>query len=163
MKHIALKMKHHNYQTQVTWTGNQGQGTLNYASYSRDHEIMVAEKYDAIQGSSDPSFLGDKSKYNPEDLFLSSLSSCHMLWFLHLCSVHKIVVTSYVDNAKGTMEESVDGSGKFTMVTLNPIVTITDGTLTALANSLHEKANRMCFIANSCNFTVHHQPTTLVG
>ncbi|WP_405382375.1 OsmC family protein [Maribacter sp. LLG6340-A2] len=155
-------MKQHNYQTQITWTGNQGKGTLNYKSYSRSHEILVTGKYKTIQGSSDPSFLGDPSKYNPEDLFLSSLSSCHMLWYLHLCTVHNIIVTQYVDNATGTMEESADGSGKFTQVTLYPIVTIADSNMKELAKSLHEKANQMCFIANSCNFKIHHQPSILI-
>ena len=119
-------MKKHNYQIKVEWTGNEGNGTLNYKSYNRNHTIITDGKYDVINGSSDPSFFGDKTKYNPEDLFLSSLSACHMLWYLHLCSVHKIIVTEYLDNATGIMKETENGSGKFTEVTLNPKVKITD-------------------------------------
>lgn len=154
-------MKAHNYQIKVKWTGNEGNGTLNYKSYNRTHEISSDGKYDGIHGSSDPAFLGDKSKYNPEDLFISSISACHMLWYLHLCSVNKISVTEYIDNATGRMEETADGSGKFTEVILNPKVKITNADLIDKANELHQKANKMCFIANSCNFKIGHKPKTL--
>ncbi|CAM1343511.1 OsmC family protein [Tenacibaculum amylolyticum] len=155
-------MKKHNYAIKVEWTGNEGKGTLNYKSYNRNHNIITKGKYDAILGSSDPSFLGDKTRYNPEDLFLSSLSSCHMLWYLHLCSVHKIVVTEYIDNATGVMEETENGSGKFTEVTLHPTVKIMDQDMIDKAIALHEEANKMCFIANSCNFTIHHKPNVII-
>lgn len=156
-------MKKHNYKIKVEWTGNQGNGTLNYKSYNRNHEIIADGKYDKIIGSSDPSFLGDKTRYNPEDLFLSSLSACHMLWYLHLCSVHKIIVTDYFDNATGIMEETGNGSGRFTEVILNPKVKITDLSMVAKANELHGEANKMCYIANSCNFKIAHHPNTIVG
>ncbi len=155
-------MKNHNYEIKVEWTGNEGKGTLNYKSYNRNHKIIGHGKYDDIKGSSDPSFLGDKTRYNPEDLFLSSLSACHMLWYLHLCSVNKIIVTEYIDRAKGVMEETKNGSGKFTSVTLNPEVKITDKNRIEKANELHEEANKMCFIANSCNFKIGHNPNTIV-
>ncbi len=64
-----------------------------------------------ISGSSDPAFLGDPEKYNPEELLLSSISSCHMLWYLHLCTSHNVVVTTYFDHAEGVMEELENGSG----------------------------------------------------
>lgn len=153
-------MKKHNYEIKVVWTGNEGNGTLNYKSYNRNHNIMAEGKYVGINGSSDPSFLGDQTRYNPEELFLSSLSACHMLWYLHLCSVHKIIVTDYLDKATGIMEETKNGSGKFTEVTLNPQVKITDLNMIAKANELHEEANKMCFIANSCNFEIKHKPDT---
>lgn len=119
-------MKNHHYQVNIKWTGNQGNGTQSYKSYSRNHTINIVGKYNNIQASSDPSFLGDKTKYNPEDLFLSSISACHMLWYLHLCAVNKIVVTEYNDNATGIMEQLKNGSGKFKEVTLNPTVKITN-------------------------------------
>jgi organic hydroperoxide reductase OsmC/OhrA len=155
-------MKAHNYKIKVEWTGNEGNGTLNYKSYTRNHEISSDGKYDGINGSSDPSFLGDKTKYNPEDLFISSISACHMLWYLHLCSVNKIVVTEYIDNASGIMEETENGSGKFMEVILNPNVKITNPDLINKANELHSEANKMCFIANSCNFKIQHKPITIV-
>ncbi|MBU2527081.1 MAG: OsmC family protein [Bacteroidetes bacterium] len=154
-------MKKHKYEIKIEWTGNEGSGTLNYKSYKRNHKIIAEGKYDKIKGSSDPSFLGDKTRYNPEDLFLSSLSACHMLWYLHLCSAHNIVVTEYVDAATGILEETENGSGKFTEVTLNPKVRIKEQNMIEKANKLHEEANKMCFIANSCNFKISHKPHTI--
>jgi organic hydroperoxide reductase OsmC/OhrA len=153
-------MKKHNYQITIEWTGNQGTGTSDYKSYNRNHKISSEGKYDKINGSSDPSFLGDKTKYNPEDLFLSSLSSCHMLWYLHLCATNKIVITEYVDNARGVMEIMENGIGKFVEVTLYPTVKIENAAMISKANELHAEATKMCFIANSCNFKVKHNPTT---
>ncbi len=155
-------MKKHNYKTKVEWTGNLGKGTLNYTSYERQHTISVEGKYQEILASSDPSFLGNKTRYNPEELFLASISTCHMLWFLHLCSTKNIVVSEYVDNATGVMEETKNGSGRFTKVILHPFVKIDSADKIKLANELHEEANKMCFIANSCNFDIGHHPNTFV-
>ncbi|WP_369049163.1 OsmC family protein [Tenacibaculum sp. UWU-22] len=154
-------MKNHIYEITVEWTGNQGEGTLSYQSYSRNHQIIADGKYAEIKGSSDPLFLGDKTRYNPEDLFLSSLSACHMLWYLHLCATHKIVVTEYLDNAIGIMEKTQNGIEKFTQVTLNPTIKITDKNKINQATQLHIEANKKCFIANSCNFKIHHKPTII--
>lgn len=150
--------KQHQYKTQLTWTGNKGSGTMDYRSYDRDFTINVEGKQE-LAGSSDSEFLGDKSKYNPEDLLLSSVSSCHMLWYLHLCSKNGIVVMEYSDNAEGSMEELTDGSGKFTSISLRPTVIIADKSQVDLAIKLHEEANKMCFIANSLNFKIEHKPT----
>ncbi|HZG23538.1 MAG TPA: OsmC family protein [Chitinophagaceae bacterium] len=148
----------HQYKLTVTWTGNKGKGTSDYNSYDRSH-VISAEHKTGIFGSSDPSFKGDKTKYNPEELLVASLSTCHMLWFLHLCSSAGVVVTNYIDHASGTMVENPDGGGYFKEVTLYPEVTVTDEAMISTANSLHHQANKMCFIANSCNFPVNHQPT----
>src|SRR5262245_44686382 len=113
----------HNYSISVTWTGDTGKGTTAYDSYSRNHLIESNGKK-PIEGSSDPAFRGDKNLYNPEDLLVSTLSSCHMLWYLHLCAINNITVTNYRDNAEGTMQMNADGSGQFVSVTLNPAVTI---------------------------------------
>lgn len=148
--------KEHQYKTNLTWTGNKGSGTMDYRSYDRDFVVSIENKA-PIAGSSDSIFLGDKTKYNPEDLLLSSISSCHMLWYLHLCSKHGIVVMEYSDNAIGTMIENPDGSGQFTEVTLNPQVLISNKDQIEKANSLHHEANKLCFIANSLNFPVKHE------
>lgn len=147
--------KEHQYQTTLTWTGNKGSGTMDYRSYDRSYVISIDQKSE-IQGSSDSEFMGDKAKHNPEDLLVSSLSSCHMLWYLHLCSQNGIIVLEYKDNAVGKMIENPDGSGHFTEVTLNPLITITNEAQVEKANLLHQQANKMCFIANSCNFPVKH-------
>lgn len=154
-------MKEHHYKATITWVGNQGTGTSSYRAYSRNHDISIAGKL-TIPASSDPSFRGDAARYNPEELLVSSLSSCHMLWYLHLCSVNGVMVVDYKDEATGTMEETADGSGRFKEVTLHPIVTVADAAMTEKANALHAEANKMCFIANSCNFPIHHQPTCII-
>ena len=150
-------MKNHYYKVDIKWTGNSGKGTSNYTAYERSHTISVNGKA-VINGSSDPSFRGDKTKYNPEELFVASLSTCHMLWYLHLCSEAGVVVINYEDNARGTMQETEDGSGHFAEVTLHPTVVISDKSMIEKANELHDKANKLCFIANSCNFPIHHKP-----
>lgn len=156
---MTIHKTNHHYTIKTEWTGNEGSGTQTYQSYNRDHLISVTEKYDKISGSADPAFLGNSTKYNPEELFLSSLSACHMLWYLHLCSANGIIVIEYLDEATGVMQEDRNGSGRFVSVTLNPQVKITDSNKINEANELHEQANKMCFIANSCNFAIAHQAT----
>lgn len=155
-------MKAHHYSIAIEWTGNQGKGTLNYKSYDRDYVVTAKGKEQKILGSSDPAFLGDRAKYSPEDLFLSSLSTCHMLWYLHLCAINQVVVTKYVDRPTGIMEENETGSGQFTEVTLHPIVTVESVEMIEKANELHVEANQKCFIANSCNFKIHHTTQIIV-
>jgi|SRR5450432_766982 len=152
-------MKEHIYFSNLQWTGNTGKGTETYRGYERAHLISIEGKL-PIHASSDPSFRGDKSKYNPEELFLSSLSSCHMLWFLHFSSEASVIVTAYSDSATGIMMESNDGNGKFSEVILKPRVKVKEEWMIEKTASLHEKANRFCFIANSCNFPVRHDGIT---
>jgi len=154
-------MKRHNYNCTVKWTGNIGVGTKDYTSYERAYTISIQNKID-IQGSSDPSFRGDPTKHNPEELFLASISSCHALWYLHLCASNGIVVLSYLDRATGTMLETKQGKGYFSEVTLLPSVIIAKPENLATAKALHQQANEMCFIANSCNFPIHHKPNISV-
>jgi len=149
--------KLHNYAATVRWTGNKGTGTSAYRAYSRDHEIRSPGK-PAIAASSDPAFHGDASRYNPEELLVASLSTCHMLWYLHLCAVNKVVVLDYEDHAAGTMEESGDGGGRFLEVTLRPRVTVTAESDLEVAKRLHHDAHAKCFIASSVNFPVGCEP-----
>lgn len=149
----------HQYKLHMHWTGNKGTGTSDYRAYERSYSIL-AEGKPEIQGSSDPAFRGDPTRYNPEDLLLASLASCHMLFYLHLCAVAGIIVTAYSDHATGTMEETPDGGGRFTGVTLNPVVSVASESMISTANQLHEQANKLCFIANSVNFKVTHNPVT---
>lgn len=149
-------MKTHRYETTLRWTGNLGAGTSHYTAYSRNHEIGGAGKSGPIEGSSDPQFRGDATRYNPEELLVASLSACHMLAYLHLCAVNNIVVTEYEDAAEGTMLET-----GFTGVVLRPRVTIAPGSDPEKAQSLHHEAHQLCFIANSVNFPVSHEPVVL--
>ena len=134
----------HHYKIQTEWTGNLGSGTLDYRAYKRDHLISVAGKNASIEGSSDPNFRGDKKRYNPEELFVSSLSACHMLWYLHLASVNGITVLEYIDHAEGTMTENADGAGHFTSVVLKPRIVIAQADKVDLAKTLHQEAGAKC-------------------
>ena len=150
-------MKQHHYKIGIEWTGNQGSGTDSYTSYSRDH-VIVSEGKPTIPGSSEPAFRGDRTRYNPEELLVSTLSSCHMLWYLHLCAVAGVVVEEYRDEATGVMEQGPDGSGPITEVTLHPKVKISAGDRDK-AISIHEEAHHMCNIARSVNFRVRCEAT----
>jgi organic hydroperoxide reductase OsmC/OhrA len=152
--------KQHSYPIRMRWTGNTGQGTKDYRSYERHHEYSVpaVPGKPVLPGSSDPAFRGDATRYNPEELLVMAISSCHMLWYLHLCAVNKIVITDYVDDAVGTLVETKDTGGHFTEVLLHPAVTIETGD-PAVAASLHDKAHHLCFVANSVNFPVRVVPT----
>lgn len=148
--------REHTYRVSVEWTGNKGSGTSGYRAYARDFTIESQGK-PAIQGSSDPAFWGDKSRWNPEDLLLASASACHKLWYLHLCADAGIAVLAYSDDAEGTM---VDGDrGHFTQIVLRPKVTIRAGDDIKLAAHLHHEAHKQCFIANSLNFPILCDPT----
>ena len=149
--------REHRYSINVRWTGNTGKGTADYRSYQRDHEINVLGK-PLILGSADPKFRGDPHRYNPEELLVSALSTCHMLWYLHLCADAGIVVVSYEDRAEGTMEESIERGGRFVRVTLRPHVRVTGSA--EQAEALHQRAHELCYIANSVNFPILHEAVT---
>lgn len=152
--------KEHHFKANIRWTGNTGHGTTDARAYERSHEISIENKA-LIKGSSDPAFRGDGSKHNPEDMLISALSSCHMLWYLHLCADAGVVVQEYTDRVEGKMTESPDGGGHFTEVTLNPTVIVEHPDMIEKANELHHLANAKCFIANSVNFPVRHNPQAI--
>lgn len=149
--------KHIQYQVSVKWTGNKGEGTKDYDAYDRSHEISIKGKK-KLQCSSDSPFKGDMKKHNPEDLLLSSLSACHMLWYLRLCASEGVVVLDYIDHAEGKMIQTSNGSGYFTEVILHPRVLVAEQSMVKKALELHKKANTFCFIANSVKFAVYHRP-----
>ena len=153
--------KNHYYATSLRWTGNQGTGTSGYRDYDRSFDL-AAEGKPTLAGSSDSTFRGDAAKWNPEEMLLSALSSCHMLSYLHECADAGIVVLDYSDDAVGTMELGTDGAGRFTRVTLHPQVTVADGTDMARSQRLHHTAHEKCFIANSVNFPVGCEATITI-
>lgn len=154
--------KTHSYRATVTWTGNTGDGTASYRSYSREHVVDIDGK-PPLKASADPAFRGDPGLHNPEDLLVVALSECHMLWYLALCSTSGVVVTSYQDDASGAMVEEPDTGGHFTEVVLRPRVTIIDAAMLPTAEKLHEQAHSKCFIANSVNFPVRHEPEITIA
>ena len=106
-------------------------------------------------------FKGDAERWNPEQLLVASLSQCHLLSYLYAATKAGVVVTAYEDDATGLLRTEGE-TGQFESVTLRPVVTIS-GSDPELAMSLHEEAARNCFIANSVNFPVHHEPRTVVA
>jgi organic hydroperoxide reductase OsmC/OhrA len=147
----------HGYRVSVAWTGNQGTGTSGYRAYGRDHDV-AAEGRPVIAASSDPAFRGDPARWNPELQLVAALSECHMLAYLHVCTTAGVIVTSYTDEAVGTMTETEDGGGHFTEVVLRPRVTVASADMIQAATSLHRPAHGKCFIASSVNFPVRHEP-----
>lgn len=152
----------HNYVVDIEWTGNRGTGTNHYTEYDRSHVVRVANKQD-MHCSSDTIFRGDGSKYNPEDMFLSSISACHMLWYLHLCADAGVVVTRYTDRATGVLFHEPGVPGKFTEIRLHPHVMVSDASMIERALELHHSANSRCFMANTLNIAVQHEPVVEVG
>ena len=149
----------HHYAMNLEWTGNRGTGTSSYRAYGRDHLVRAEGKPDIV-GSSDRVFHGDAERWNPEEMLLAALSQCHMLSYLHVATLHGIVVEEYTDAATGTMEQTANGGGRFTSATLRPTVTISAGD-PALAMAIHHEASEKCFIAASVNFPVGHEPQVL--
>jgi organic hydroperoxide reductase OsmC/OhrA len=151
--------KRHTYSIRVDWTGNQGSGTSAYRAYSRAHEISARGKTAAIAGSSNPLFRGDAARWNPAELLIAALSTCHQLWYLHLCADAGVVVIAYSDRASGVEIEEADGAGQFESVTLRPHTKLAAGSDENIARHLHDAAAEKCFIARSVSFKVEHEPT----
>lgn len=152
----------HEYAARIIWKGNAGEGTASYTSYGREYKILVAGKPD-LMGTADPAYRGERDKHNPEDLFLTSIAACHMLFYLSLCARRGVRVLAYEDDVYGMMMVHADGGGKFEEVVLHPSVTIEGEENTALAFELHDTAHDLCFIANSCSVPIRHDASVQVG
>jgi len=150
-----MNVRPHVYATRLHWVGPEQGATTSYKVYSRDYAIEADGKPE-LRGSADPHFLGDATRYNPEDLLVAALSACHLLSYLAECARAGIAVVSYEDDARGEMT-LVDGVMRFREVTLHPKVAVADESRIAEALALHERAHALCFIANSVNFPVHHE------
>lgn len=156
-----MQLEHH-YALEVEWIGNRGPGTTGYRDYGRQAVVRSEGKH-AIDGSSDKPFHGDADRWNPEELMLAALSQCHLLSYLHVAVLRGVVVTDYVDRAVGTMRQTPDGGGHFTEATLRPVVTVASTDMVEAARDAHREASEKCFIANSVNFAVRHEPTIQVA
>ena len=154
-------MKTHEYQALIAWTGNRGTGTSGYKAYDRSWDLKSPGK-PVLACSNDPNLGGDKAKYNPEDMLIAALSSCHMLWYLHLCAVGGVTVTAYEDAPTGRLNMDRDGSGQFESVTLHPKVAVTAESDHDKARALHGEIHKYCFIARSVNFPVRIEPEIVV-
>lgn len=152
----------HHYTVDIDWQGDLGTGTSGYRDYSRSVELRSIAA-DPIRGSADKPFRGDPERWNPEQLLLGALAQCHLLSYLHVAVTVGVVVTAYSDSAEGTMTEDGAQSGSFTDVLLRPVVTVASADMVDAARAAHRRANELCFIANSVNFPVRHEPTILVA
>jgi organic hydroperoxide reductase OsmC/OhrA len=130
-----------------------------YDTYTRDHRIELGSGT-TLHASSAPGFLGAADRVNPEEQFVSALSSCHMLTFLAVAAKKRFVVDAYDDNASGVLDKNAEGRLAMTRVVLRPRVTFSgDKTPTAdEITQLHESAHRGCFIANSVKADVVCEP-----
>ena len=117
-----------------------------------------------VSGSASPHIvpppLSDEQAVDPEELFVASLSSCHMLWFLSFATKQQFCVDQYRDSASGWMEESSDGKQAMTRVTLRPEVTFSGIPLPTRKqlDEMHHQAHEACFIANSVKTEVTCEP-----
>jgi Predicted redox protein, regulator of disulfide bond formation len=152
-----MDLNSHRYAIDIEWTGNRGTGTSGYRDYGRDH-VVCAEGLPDLPGTADPTFHGDRDRWNPEQLLLAALAQCHMLSYFHLAVRNGVRVLGYSDAAAGTLRLNRDGSGEFTEAILHPRVVLADESQRALADSLHEPAHDVCFIARSVNFPVINRP-----
>jgi organic hydroperoxide reductase OsmC/OhrA len=150
----------HVYATRLRWTGAAQGATTSYRAYSRDYAIEADGKPE-LRGSADAHFLGDATRYNPEDLLVAALCACHLLSYLAECALAGVAVVAYADDARGEMT-SIDGVMRFREVVLRPNVAIADASQLEQAIALHEKAHAGCFIANSVNFPVRHEAAVTI-
>lgn len=151
----------HEYRVGVEWRGNRGTGTSGYREYGRELLIHAANK-EPLEGSADPTFHGNAERWNPEELLVAALAQCHMLSYLHMAVRAGVVVIGYTDEASGAMQQQGLG-GAFTEVVLRPRVTVADASMVTAARAAHAGAREHCFIANSVNFPVRHEPQIVVA
>ena len=126
----------HLFKAEVKWTLNQIQEDSTKRFYSKSHKIKIEGKT-VLNVSAAKAFKGDPELYNPEDLLLSSLVSCHMMSYLYVCSQNGIEVLEYSDHAEATLEVTADGSGRFGEVRVTPKVHISKADNIELALERH--------------------------
>lgn len=151
----------HHFDLELNWSSDFNDLSSEHVRVNKNHIVAIQHK-PVLHISAAKAFKGDADLYNPEDLLLSSIASCHMMSYLYCCSQENIVIKSYSDKATGILEVNMDGSGNFVRVVLNPVVIIEDSEKVELARLLHVRANKLCFIANSCNFPVVHNASILI-
>ena len=139
-------MSEHN----ITLTWDKQTESFAYKDYNRKHQWDFGEGV-IVNASSAPDFLGDPECADPERAFAAALSSCHMLFFIAICSKKKLVVEKYVDRASAYLEKNSQGELMITRVILRPRVSLSQGedVERSLLESIHHKAHERCFLAKS--------------
>lgn len=148
--------KEHEYSCRVEWAGNRGEGTTGYRNFDRTWDITTPGR-PVIHCSSDPAFGGNPAMPNPEDLLISTLSACHMLWYLHLAVKAGIVVHAYQDDPVGYGEVEPTGAGRFLRAILRPRIEVNAGADLQRADAIHHEIHKFCFIARSVNFPLSYE------
>lgn len=152
--------KEHRHEVTVDWTGNRGTGAVD--GHDQSHKVSKDGRQD-ILCSVPVQYGGDDRRYNPEELLLASLATCHMVVYLYLCAQEGVRVVSYTDAAILKIAFSTPNKADVTQATLRPRVLVSDAEMISAANALHGRANAICLIANACRFPVHHEPTAEVA
>jgi organic hydroperoxide reductase OsmC/OhrA len=139
----------------ITLNWEKGDAPFTYDAYPRNHTLGFKNGQETVVASASPTYKGDGTKCDPEDMLVAALSSCHMLSFLAIAAKKKLTVKSYQDEAIGFLE---DDGGKLwiTRVILRPKV-VMDGDAAALEH-IHHLAHEACFIANSVKTEVTVEP-----
>jgi organic hydroperoxide reductase OsmC/OhrA len=132
---------------------------FSYETYNRDHDWS----FDAgitVRASANPSYLGAESCVDPEEAFVASLSSCHMLTFLALAAKKRYVVDDYLDHAVGILDKDAARKLAMTKVTLRPRVSFSGEKIPGPeeVRQLHDRAHHDCFIANSVKTEIVVEP-----
>jgi organic hydroperoxide reductase OsmC/OhrA len=122
-----------------------------YESYNRAHEMRFKNGEIVLQASAAPMFRGSADRVDPEEAFVASCSSCHMLSFLAICARKRLTVDSYEDDAVGHLEKGANGKLWVARVTLKPRVRFATGMIVDDAGlaQIHHLSHEECFIANS--------------
>jgi organic hydroperoxide reductase OsmC/OhrA len=131
-----------------------------YQTYNRAHEVLFKDGAIVLPASSAPAFQGDAERVDPEEAYVASLSSCHMLTFLAICARKRLTVDSYEDDAAGVLEKGPNGRLWLATVRLRPLVRFAPSVEVALVTlkELHHQSHEECFIANSVKTTVTIEP-----
>lgn len=151
----------HEYTTTTTWL--RGEQPFLDNRYSRRH-IVSFDGGVELPGSSSPHVvkvpLSDPAAVDPEELFVASLSTCHMLWFLSIAAERGFRVDRYVDEAVGAMGKGPNDKPVIAMVTLRPAVAFSGASIPTepQLRDLHQRAHEECFIANSVRCEVRCEP-----
>ena len=148
------------YRATIEW--HRGDAAFSYETYPRGHVLRFNDGIEvparAAPANIPPTAPGGPG-VDPEQGFVASLSSCHMLWFLHLACRAGHVVERYVDDAVGVLGKAANGRMAMTRVTLRPLVAFSGAAPSAEAHAaLHEKAHQKCFIANSVTSDIVLEP-----
>lgn len=134
----------------ATLTWKRATKEFEYKTYNREH-TWEFEHGTTVPGSAAPAYLGKEDHVDPEQAYVASLASCHMLTFLAIACKKRFLLESYADEAVGLLEKNEDGQLAITTVTLRP-KTVFSGDKQPSAEELkamHDTAHHHCFIANS--------------